>query len=538
MYAAPEGNASSERLDWKNPVATRPSDQIPLQDEPLDRLARLAARLLETPIAAIATREAGSLRIVAAHGLDAAAETSVERLLGTLDSGGDPTAGATAAGIVAWTSVPMPGADGAEGAAGLLLVADRRPRAWTAAEIEHLADLGALAADAVCRGSERAREAQLRQTQRIESVVQLAGGIAHDFNNLLTAILGSAEILLEDAELDADAREDVEQIRKAATRAAQLTHQLLAFSRRQVLQPRLLDLNVLVDDTGRLLRRVLGDAVEVEIELAPTLEPVLADRARLEQAIVDLALRARDAMPGGGRLRLATAPVQVEDARRFARSGVRPGRYTALEIRDSGPALGREALDRVFEPFGPGGGESGLGLASVHGVVRQSGGYVTASSEPGHGTTFTILLAAVEHQEAAAAAAAPGSVESGDTILLVEDEEQVRKLAQRVLERAGYSVVTAPDGQSALALANRHPGPIHLLVVDMMLPGLSGRELAAQLTIHRPAIKVLYISGTRDDAIARHRVLAPGTEFLQKPFALGQLLHQIRRVLDAPLARS
>jgi CheY-like chemotaxis protein len=240
-------------------------------------------------------------------------------------------------------------------------------------------------------------------------------------------------------------------------------------------------------------------------------------------------------MPHGGRLRVTTAPVEIDERR--ASAGLRPGRYTALEIRDSGAALDREALDRIFEPFGEV-GQSGLGMASMHGVVRQSGGYVTATSEAGRGTTFTILLAAVEHQAAAAGTAPPPTAEIGETILLVEDEEPVRKLAQRVLERAGYSVVTAADAQSAVALANRHPGQINLLVADMMLPGLSGRELAAQLTIHRPAIKVIYISGTTDDAIARHRVLAPGTEFLQKPFALGQLLQKVRKVLDAPPARS
>ncbi len=522
------------------PVSTRPSDPTNRQDETLDRIVRLAARLLDAPIAALAARDAGGLRIVAAHGVGAPAQATLVRLLGAVDAGTDAGSAARAAEVAAWASVPVAATDGADATtAGLLLVADRQPRDWHPAAVEHLAHLGALAADSFRRGSERAREAQLRQTQRIESVVQLAGGIAHDFNNLLTAILGSAEIVLEDPELGADAREDVEQIHKAATRAAQLTHQLLAFSRRQVLQPRLLDLNMLIEEMARLLRRVLGDSIELEIELAPTLAPVLADRSQLEQTIVDLALRARDAMPGGGRVRLTTAPVEVDDVRARRTSGLQPGRYTALEICDSGPALDRGTLDRVFEPFGPGGGESGLGLASVHGVVRQSGGYVTATSEPNHGTTFTILLAAVEHQAAGGGGGdAPEPAEGGETILLVEDEEQVRKLAQRVLERAGYSVVTASDAQSAVALANRHPGSIHLLVVDMMLPGFSGRELAAQLAIHRPAIKVLYISGTTDDVIARHRVLAPGTEFLQKPFALGQLLHKVRKVLDAPLARS
>jgi two-component system cell cycle sensor histidine kinase/response regulator CckA len=501
-------------------------------DEPLDRLARLTARLLAAPIAVLARREGGELRIVAEHGAGDARPALVA-LVGAV--GGDREA-ATHAGLGAWTAVPVAASQDAD-AAGLLLVADRHPRTWSEAERRHLEDLAAIAADALHRSSERAREAQLRQTQRIEAVVQLAGGIAHDFNNLLTAILGSAEILLEDAALASAAREDVEQIRKAATRAAQLTHQLLAFGRRQVLQPRLLDLNDLVEDAARLLRRVLGETVELEVELAPSLEPVLADRSQLEQALVDLALRARDAMPNGGRLRLATAPVELDARSASARGGLRPGRYTSLQISDSGPALDQESLERVFEPFGAG-GQAGLGLASMHGVVRQSGGYVTATSEPGRGTTFTILLAAIARTATAdgpeVAAPAPG----GETVLLVEDEEQVRSLAQRVLERAGYAVVTASDAQSAVALANRHPGPIHLLMVDMLLPGLSGRELAAQLTIHRPAIKVLYISGTTDDAIARHRVLAPGTEFLQKPFALGQLLHKVRKVLDAPLARS
>jgi signal transduction histidine kinase len=492
---------------------------------------------LDAPLAAVAAREAGELRIVAAHGAGADGPAGLQAIVSALGAGADPAGPARGAGIAAWTSVPIGGADTADLASGLLLVADRRARGWAEAGLQHLADLAGVAADALHRGSERAHEAQLRQVQRIESVVQLAGGIAHDFNNLLTAILGSSEILLEDGDLTPSVREDVEQIRKAATRAAQLTHQLLAFSRRQVLQPRLLDLNLLVEETARLLRRVVGEGVELEIELAPGLDPVLADRAQIEQAIVDLALRGRDAMPGGGRLRLATAPVVVHEARAAA-SGIQRGRYTSLEITDSGPGLDRETLDRVFEPFGPGGGDTGLNLASIHGVVRQSGGYVTARSEAGQGTTFCILLPAVEHAAAPADAEIGPPAEGGETILLVEDEEQVRKLARRVLERAGYCVVTAPDAQAAIALANRHPGIIHLLVADMMLPGLSGRELAAQLTIHRPAIKVLYISGTTDDAIARHRVLSPGTEFLQKPFALGQLLQKVRKVLDAPLARS
>ncbi|HET8623385.1 MAG TPA: response regulator [Gemmatimonadales bacterium] len=513
-------------------MATRPSDPQPAE-EPLNRLARFAARLLDAPFVVLGERERGSVRVVAGHGVEPHMRRGLEAMLAVLGTGDDPAPAARAAGVAAWISAPV--GDGGDGVSGWVLVADRRMRRWTDIERDHLSEIGVLAADAVRRGSERAREAELRRTQRIEAVVQLAGGIAHDFNNLLTAILGSTEILLGKPELEPDGRDDVEQIRKAATRAAQLTHQLLAFSQRQVLQPRLLDLNEVVHDMARLLRRVLGEAVEVDVSLAPALAPVLGDRAKLEQSIVDLALRARDAMPAGGRLRLATAPVEIDQAR--VGSGIRPGRYSALEIRDTGTPITRAALDRVFEPFGHGAGETGLGLASVHGMVRQSGGYVSAASEPGQGTTFTILLAAVEHQETTADVA-PDSADGGETILLVEDEEQIRNIAQRVLDRAGYTVLAAPDGQTAVALANRHPGPIHLLIVDMMLPGLSGRELAAQLTIHRPAIKVLYISGTTDDAIARHRVLAPSTEFLQKPFALTQLIQKIRKVLDAPLARS
>jgi signal transduction histidine kinase/ActR/RegA family two-component response regulator len=528
-------SAASANAAYIVGVSSKPS-VAERHDEPLVRIARAAARVLDAPLAVIAAREGGELRIAGAHGSGTAGLAGLQRLVTAVGTGADPEEAARAAGIAAWTSVPVGGAETPDATAGLLLVADRRARGWAEAGLQHLGDLAGVAADALHRGSERAREAQLRQVQRIESVVQLAGGIAHDFNNLLTAILGSAEILLEEGDLPGDAREDIEQIRKAATRAAQLTHQLLAFSRRQVLQPRLLDLNLLVEETARLLRRVLGEAVELETELAPGLDPVLADRAQIEQGIVDLALRARDAMPGGGRLRLATGQVTIHEA--AAASGFQRGRYTTLEITDSGASLARDALDRVFEPFGPGGGESGLDLASIHGVVRQSGGYLTARSQPGGGTTFCILLPAVEHPAVAADAAIAAPADGGETILLVEDDEQVLKLAQRVLERAGYCVVTARDAQSATALANRHPGIIHLLVVDMMLPGLSGRELAAQLTIHRPAIKVLYISGTTDDAIARHRVLSPGTEFLQKPFALGQLLQRVRKVLDAPLARS
>lgn len=387
----------------------------------------------------------------------------------------------------------------------------------------------------------KALESRARQAQRIESVVQLAGGIAHDFNNLLTTIIGSSEILLDEGALGEEQREDVEQIRKAASRAAQLTHQLLAFSQRQVLQPRVLDLNVVIGDLRSIARRLLGTGLELVTHLEPALEPVLADLGQLEQILVDLVLRARDAMPAGGRLAFTTANVRVDEAMVRRLPGLRPGRYVSLAVRDDGTGIDRSALDRIFEPFASGTaqGDQGLGLASLYGVVKQSGGHVDVASPPGQGTTFTIYLPAVDRPVREADPAAASDENQGhQTILLVEDEDQVRKLARRILERYGYTVVTASDGAAAIALANRHAGTIHLLLVDMMLPGSSGRELAAELAIHRPAIKVIYLSGTTDDAIDRHRVLAPGTEFLRKPFTLDQLVGTVRKVLDAPPARS
>jgi two-component system, cell cycle sensor histidine kinase and response regulator CckA len=359
----------------------------------------------------------------------------------------------------------------------------------------------------------KALEARGRRAQRMESIIRLSGGIAHDFNNQLTAILGSAELLLENRTLDPEGRADVDQIRKAANRAAQLARQLLAFSRRQASQPRVLDLNAVLDEIRLILRHLVGERIEVATDLDPAGAPALADLAQLEQTIVDAALHARDRMPEGGRLTLTTRSVRVTGA--DGPPGLPPGRYTALTVRDTGPPLGAVAADPLFEP-------------------RQSGAYAEVRNEPDGGAALTLYLPAVEPTTREGAPPPAPEAPAGETILLVEDEEQVRRLARRVLERAGFVVVEAGDAEAALRRANRHPGTIHLLVVDMMLPGLSGRELAAQLAIHRPAVKVLYISGTADDAIGRHQVLAPGTEFLQKPFALDQLVRKVRKVLDSP----
>jgi nitrogen-specific signal transduction histidine kinase/CheY-like chemotaxis protein len=381
----------------------------------------------------------------------------------------------------------------------------------------------------------RALEQRLAQLERFEAVGHLAGGIAHDFNNLLTGILGHVALLREDDGIGTEAREDLDQIHDAAERAASLTRQLLAFGRRQVLSPRVLQLNRLVTGSLQAIRRTAGERIEVFHRLDPALDRVLADPGQVEGALLQLCARARDAMPAGGRLEITTAPVEVDAEAAARQPGLRPGAYATVGVRDSGPALEPEALAHIFDPFfrteptGPG---ANLGLASVYGVVKQSGGYIAVTSRPGDGTAFTLYFPRfAEGAEAGAGLPAREQIDGSETVILVEDEQQVRDLARRVLERVGYTVLAAADADSAVALADRHPGFIHLLITDMVLPRVSGRELAARLSIHRPAIKVLYISGTSDDSIARHRLLEPDTQFLEKPFGLDSLLHKVRQIL-------
>ena len=361
-----------------------------------------------------------------------------------------------------------------------------------------------------------ALEQRLKRMERTDAIAQLAGGVAHDFNNLLTGILGHVSLLLEDPSLSLEARSDLVQIQRSADRAAGLTRQLLAFSRRQALAPRVVDLNRLVSGAVSAIRSLVGSRVEVIQVLDAAVDPVLADPGQLEQVLLLLGNNARDAMPDGGRLEIATGSAHLDATAAATHAGLAPGAYVTLTVRDTGSGLGR-------------------GLDSVYGIVKQGGGYVAVDAIPGVGTTFSIYL---RRAEAAAISARPGGTVSAlagsGTILLVEDEEQVRELARRVMERAGYTVLTAVDAESAVALADRHAGHIHLLITDVVLPGVSGRELAARLGIHRPAIRVLYVSGTSDDAIARLRVLDPGTAFLEKPFSLEALLRRIQQVLGAP----
>jgi two-component system, cell cycle sensor histidine kinase and response regulator CckA len=384
----------------------------------------------------------------------------------------------------------------------------------------------------------RQLEQRLVRVERVQAIGQLAGGVAHDFNNLLTGIIGHVALLQEEPGLSALGREDLAQIQRSADRAASLTRQLLAFSRRQVLAPRVLDLNRLV--AGRLssMRRLAGAHVRVISTPAAGLDPVVADPNQLEQVLTQLSTNARDSMPDGGTLELSTRQEPLDGPRLTRLSVQRPGIYVTLQVRDSGRGMDAATLERIFEPFFstklPSEG-AGLGLASVYGIIKQSGGHIDVASEPDRGTTFTIYFP--RHEGSGPVGADAGGWEAlggEETILLVEDEEQVRELARRVLERVGYTVLAAADPEAAIALADRHAGHIHLLVADMMLPQSGGRELAARLSIHRPAIKVLYISGTSDGSIARLRLVEPGTAFLEKPFSLDRLLRTVRRALGDP----
>jgi len=383
----------------------------------------------------------------------------------------------------------------------------------------------------------RQSEKQLWQSQKMEAVGRLAGGVAHDFNNLLTVIKGYTELILSELGPSDPMRAEMEEVQKAADRAAGLTRQLLAFSRRQVLAPKVVNLNDLVEDMNKLLRRLLGEDIELCTKLDGTLGSVTADPGQIEQVIMNLAVNARDAMPKGGKLTLETANVELDQAYSRQHAPIRPGAYIMLAITDTGSGMSAETLSHVFEPFfttkeqGKG---TGLGLSTVYGIVKQSGGYIWPYSEPGMGTTFKIYLPRVEEMAQRLPAPAPAATSLGgtETILLVEDEEGVRGLTRQLLERHGYTVLEAEHGQDALLLCERYSGPIHLLLSDVVLAQMSGRELVQRLAPLRPRMKVLYMSGYSDEAIVHHGVLEPGTAFLQKPFTTEALMRKLREVLD------
>ena len=382
----------------------------------------------------------------------------------------------------------------------------------------------------------RRTEEQLRQAHKMEAVGQLAGGIAHDFNNLLTAILGYAEMIAEALGPGHPQRREAEQIARAGRTAASLTRQLLAFSRRQVLQPAVLDLNGVVSNVDKMLRRLIGEHIDLNIKLAPGLPRIRVDAGQLEQVLLNLAVNARDAMRDGGRLTIETSRIDLTSANEY---DLPPGRCVMLSVKDTGCGMTAAVKAHLFEPFfttkAPGKG-TGLGLSTVYGIVTQSGGAIAVDTAPNKGTTFVVVFpeAPVSEETATAAGAGPRvAVRRSETVLLVEDEEQVRALASLALQRAGFKVIEAHHPEEALEAAARHQGPIHLILTDVVMPGMNGRVMVERLVTRHPDARILFMSGYSDDALAPMGVAPADVAFLNKPFTPKELAERVRAVLDA-----
>lgn len=455
----------------------------------------------------------------------------------------DPRAGGLPPGhppLRHFLGVPMlSGAD----VVGMIAVANR-PGGYTDAEqakMEVLSQTSSVLYDSYRRQQRgHTLELQLRQSQKMEAVGRLAGGVAHDFNNLLTVILGHSDLLLGRlAECD-KTRGEVKQIRSAGERAASLTRQLLTFSRRQVLEPKVLDLNAVVAGMLPMLRRLIGEDIEITTLADPDLGHVKTDPGQIEQVIMNLAVNARDAMPKGGPLTFETMNVDLDEAYARQHAPAQPGHYVVLAVSDTGCGMDEETRSHIFEPFfttkGPGKG-TGLGLATVYGVVKQSGGYIWVYSEPGQGTTFKIYLPRVDEatETVKVVRTETARARGSETILLVEDEDTVRSLAREILEAHGYAVLEARGGPEALQVSEQqHEGGVHLLLTDVVMPGMNGRDVAERVVSRHPGMKVLYMSGYTANAIAHHGVLDVGVAYLQKPFTLESLTRKVREVLDAP----
>jgi two-component system cell cycle sensor histidine kinase/response regulator CckA len=384
---------------------------------------------------------------------------------------------------------------------------------------------------------QRQLEEQLRQAQKMESVGRLAGGVAHDFNNLLTVINGMADLAIAGLDEDSAIRRDLQQIRLAGDRAAALTGRLLAISRRQILKPEVLNLTTVVEDLETMIHRVAGEDVSVVLALSRDLASVKADPGQIEQVLLNLVVNARDAMPDGGTLTIETRGVSLDADDAAERPGMRPGPHAMVAVSDTGVGMDEVTRQRIFEPFfttkalGKG---TGLGLSMVYGIVKQSGGVIEVASEPGHGATFRIYLPAVAERPAPrASTAAPAVARGHETVLVVEDEPALRELTTRVLTGAGYKVLEAGTGAEALALLERHPEDVDLLFTDVVMPGMTGRELAVRLASLRPAMRVLYTSGYTEDAILRYGVLDDASRFLTKPYTPAELRRRIREALDS-----
>lgn len=380
-------------------------------------------------------------------------------------------------------------------------------------------------------------EEQFRQAQKMEAVGRLAGGVAHDFNNLLTVITGYSDMLLASRDLKDAQRTALEEIRRSAERGGALTHQLLAFSRRQPLEARMVRLNELILQIEKLLRRLIGEDIELVTIPAASFDTVEADPGRLEQVIMNLVVNARDAMPNGGKLTIETGSVQLSENFSAKQLGVAPGRYVVLSVTDTGVGMNEETQSHLFEPFfttkNPGRG-TGLGLATAYGIIRQSGGAIRIESQLGRGTTARIYLPTAAKAAAGVESAGEqaGPLTGFEVILVVEDEARVRKLIVDVLTARGYRVIEATRGEDALRTSRTHKGNIDLAVVDVVMPEISGPDLVRQLTQQRPNMRVLYISGYTDEAIVHHGIPETGTAFLQKPFLPDALARKVREILD------
>jgi nitrogen-specific signal transduction histidine kinase/ActR/RegA family two-component response regulator len=384
---------------------------------------------------------------------------------------------------------------------------------------------------------------QLLQSQRLEAVGRLAGGVAHDFNNILTVIRSYCDVILAGLDSPSQLRDDMEEISNAADRAAILTRQLLAFGRRRMNFPQPLSLNDAITGVAPMLRRLVRADTELSLALAPMESSVVADAGPREQVIMNLVVNARDAMPDGGRIVIESRAVRLDDANvdSVSPGALKPGLYALLSVSDTGIGMPPEIRDRIFEPFfttkeqGKG---TGLGLATVHGIVTDAGGDVAVYSEPGVGTTFKVYLPLTDEPACSPTgpATAPMCSGSGETILVAEDEEAVRRVVVHELRRLGYHVLEARTGDEALSVASRCQGPIHLLVTDMIMPGLNGRELAAAARRAHPGLRVLYTSGYSAEILSREDVREPGFAFLEKPFSIGELAREVRAALDGGAA--
>ena len=405
-------------------------------------------------------------------------------------------------------------------------------------------DDGVLVSSTIFDITERKKmEEQRRLSQRMEAIGKLSGGVAHDFNNLLAVILGCSDVLLDALPPDHPAIRKIEMIRKAGASAVDLTRQLLAFSRQQMLQPRVLDLKEIVERTQALLRRLIGENIEFKISLDPSLGRVKADPGQIEQVLLNLVINARDAMPQGGRLTIEAHNVEMDDSHKGEHQVVIPGRYVVLGIQDTGCGMDRDTQSRIFEPFyttkelGKG---TGLGLATVYGIVKQSGGYIWVYSELNQGTLFNVYLPRVDESVQPDKQKEPEAVvrEACETILLAEDSVSLREMAREYLESVGFVVLEAASGREALQKAKEFDGPIHLLLTDVVMPEMSGPELARHMTELRPEIKIIFTSGYTNDAIARQGVLDPAVAFIQKPYRPKALARKIQEVLAVPATKA